>query len=115
RPTVRIMVTSRVARVRRENGGATGVRVRLGQGWTEIHAREILLCAGAIHSPAILMRSGIGPAAALTALGVPILRNLPAVGQNFMDHPILRATITLRLEHISRNPDQRHTNCCVTS
>jgi choline dehydrogenase len=114
RPNLDIVGGALVDRVLIDNSRATGVRVRLAQGWTEIHAREILLCAGAIHSPAILMRSGLGPAAALTALGIPVVRDLPAVGQNFMDHPFLRATLNLRAEHISRSPDQRHTNCCVT-
>ncbi len=104
-----------VDRVLLRDGQATGVRVRLpGQGWTEIAARQVLLCAGAIHSPAILMRSGLGPAADLAGLGIPIIRDLPRVGQNFMDHPILRASIRLRPEHVSEDPDQRHTNCCVT-
>jgi 5-(hydroxymethyl)furfural/furfural oxidase len=104
-----------VDRVMLRDGQAIGVRVRFGdQGWTEIPARQVLLCAGAIHSPAILVRSGIGPGAALAALGIPVVRDLPAVGQNFMDHPTLRATIQLRPEHVSRDLNQRHTNCCVT-
>ncbi len=94
---------------------ATGVRVRLpGRGWTEIAAREILLCAGAIHSPAILLRSGLGPADALRRLGIAVLGDLPAVGQHFMDHPILRATLALRRHATATDPAQRHTNCCVT-
>jgi choline dehydrogenase len=60
------------------------------------------------------MRSGIGPAAALAALGIPVLHDLPAVGQHFMDHPILRATLVLRPEHAARDADARHTNCCLT-
>ncbi len=104
-----------VDRVLVRDGRATGVRVRLdGSGWTEIEAREVLLCAGAIHSPAILMRSGIGQGAALASLGIPVVRDLAMVGQNFMDHPVLRLTLGLRPEHISRDPNQRHTNCCVT-
>ncbi|WP_158921103.1 GMC family oxidoreductase [Acidisphaera sp. S103] len=103
-----------VDRIVTEKNRAVGVRVRLAGGWTEIRGREILLCAGAIHSPAILMRSGIGPAGALSALGIPVLRDMQAVGRNFMDHPVLRATIGLRPEFIGQNPDQRHTNCCVT-
>jgi choline dehydrogenase len=77
-------------------------------------ARDVLLSAGAIHSPAILLRSGLGAAADLQALGIPVLRDLPEVGRNFMDHPILRALLGLRAEHVSRDRDQRHTNCCVT-
>jgi choline dehydrogenase-like flavoprotein len=115
RPNLEIRGGALVDRVLTKDGRATGVRVRFqNQGWTEIHARETLLCAGAIHSPAILLRSGIGPAAELTALDIPVARDLPAVGQNFMDHPVVRATISLRPQHICKSPDQRHTNCCVT-
>ena len=104
-----------VDRVLVKNGRATGVRARLdGSGWSDIEAREVLLCAGAIHSPAILMRSGIGPGETLASLGVPVVRDMAAVGQNFMDHPVLRLTLGLRPEFISRDPGQRHTNCCVT-
>lgn len=49
-------------------------------------AREIILCAGAIGSPQILMLSGIGPGAALSQLGIPLVADLPGVGQNLQDH-----------------------------
>ncbi|HTV35023.1 MAG TPA: GMC family oxidoreductase N-terminal domain-containing protein [Xanthobacteraceae bacterium] len=52
-------------------------------------AREIILCAGAIDSPRLLMISGIGPAAELMRLGVPVVIDLPGVGQNLQDHPLL--------------------------
>ena len=48
--------------------------------------REVLLCAGAINSPQLLLLSGIGPAAHLQKLGIPITRDLPGVGQNLQDH-----------------------------
>ena len=48
---------------------------------------EILLCAGAVHSPHILMLSGIGPAASLQRLGIETLRDAPGVGKNLQDHP----------------------------
>ena len=52
-----------------KDGQATGVLVHIeGQGSSEISAREIVLCAGAIHSPAILLRSGIGPADEVKAI-----------------------------------------------
>jgi choline dehydrogenase len=115
RPNLEIVGGALVDRVLIQDGRATGVRVHLAdRGWVEIAAREVLLCAGAIHSPAILLRSGIGPANELRAMGVAVTRDMPEVGRNFMDHPTLRATITLRPEHVSRDPHQRHTNCCVT-
>jgi choline dehydrogenase-like flavoprotein len=115
RPNLEIIGGALVDRVLIENGRATGVRVHLAdRGWAEIQAREVLLCAGAIHSPAILLRSGLGPADELRALGIPVVRDMAEVGRNFMDHPTLRATIMLRPEHVSRDPHQRHTNCCVT-
>jgi choline dehydrogenase len=105
-----------VDRVLVSGGRIQGVRVRF-QGedaWHSIAAREVVLCAGAIHSPTILMRSGIGPAAQLRALGIPLVRDLPAVGQGLMDHPIVRATLALKAGHRATDPDARHTNCCLT-
>lgn len=97
-----------------EDGRATGVVVHFeGQGTQTIGAREIVLCAGAIHSPAILLRSGIGPAADLTAMGIAVKRDLP-VGRHYFDHPLFRATIQLREELRPTDRDTRHTNCCVT-
>ena len=103
-----------VDRVLFEGSRARGVRVRFGDAWEEIEGREIVLCAGAIHSPTILMRSGIGPAAALKALGIDVLHDLPAVGQHLMDHPILRASIDLKPGARAQGADARHTNCCLT-
>ncbi len=115
RPNLEIMGGALVDRVLIADGRATGVHVHLhGRGWTEIPAREVLLCAGAVHSPAILLRSGLGPAADLHRLGIPVVRDMQEVGRNLMDHPTLRASMALRPEHVSRDPHQRHTNCCVT-
>ena len=95
-------------------GRATGVVVHIeGHGTSEISARDIVLCAGAIHSPAILLRSGIGPADELKAMGIAVARDLP-VGQNFFDHPLFRTTIKLHDAIAPTDPDTRHTNCCVT-
>ncbi len=115
RANLEIQGEALVDRVIVAGGRATGVRVLLpDRGWTEIAGREILLCAGAVHTPAILLRSGIGAAADLAALGIPVVRDAPAVGRHLMDHPILRATLALRPDHAASDPAQRHTNCCVT-
>jgi 5-(hydroxymethyl)furfural/furfural oxidase len=74
----------------------------------------VVLSAGAVHSPGLLMRSGIGPAAALRTLGIPVLHDQPSVGQHLMDHPILRASLALRPEFRAGYSDARHTNLCVT-
>ena len=52
----------------------------------EFHADHVVLCGGAIHSPAILQRSGVGPAALLESLGIPVVADRP-VGSNLQDHP----------------------------
>src|SRR4030081_1896956 len=114
RATLEIRGCAVVDRLVIKDGQATGVRVHIeGQGTVEISAREIVLCAGAIHSPAILMRSGIGPADELKSMGIVVERDLP-VGKRFFDHPLFRATVQLREDIRPTDPDTRHTNCCVT-
>ncbi|MBO1073912.1 GMC family oxidoreductase [Roseomonas marmotae] len=104
-----------VDRVLLEGRSVRGVRVALpGQGWVELTARQVVLCAGAIHSPAILMRSGIGAGEALHDKGIGVAVDLPDVGRNFMDHPVVRATLFLKPEFRAASSDARHTNCCVT-
>ena len=88
------------------------MRVRIGNEWRNIEGREIILSAGAIHSPAILMRSGIGPAEDLDALGIPVRVDAP-VGYNLRDHPQLSLRIDLKPDARAPGIDARHTNCCV--
>ena len=79
-----------------EGGRANGVRVRRGGESQTINAREIVLCAGAFHSPAMLMRSGIGPGAHLRQLGLTVHADRPGVGRGLQDHPMVTLVAHLR-------------------
>jgi choline dehydrogenase len=76
-----------VERVLVRGGRAVGVAVRDGRRLAEIGASRIVLSAGAYGSPAILLRSGIGPADELAAVGVKPTLDLPGVGRNLHDQP----------------------------
>ena len=87
RPGLQILSESHVMELLFEGLRAVGVRVKTKQGEQTIRAREIILSAGAVHSPAILLRSGIGPAAQLSDKGIEVRRDAPGVGENLRDHP----------------------------
>ena len=78
-----------------------------------LRGREILLSAGAVHSPAILMRSGIGPGEILEAAGVRRVVELAGVGRNLRDHPTVGLHLKLRPAARAGGPHARRTNCCV--
>jgi 5-(hydroxymethyl)furfural/furfural oxidase len=67
----------------------TGVAASIGGEERQFRAREAILSAGGIHSPAFLLRSGIGPAAPLRRLGVGVRADLPGVGENLSNHAIV--------------------------
>ena len=90
-----------------------GVRVSLRGEVKSLRAnKEVLLCAGAIHSPTILQRSGFGPSSLLKSLNIPVIKELP-IGKNLLDHPILRIVLDLKPECQVSTRMHRHTNCCV--
>jgi len=92
-----------------EDARCVGVRAVVGQEEIEFTGREVILCSGAIHSPAILLRSGIGPAAELRELGIPVRANLRGVGQKLMDHPSISVASFLH-RHGRANPYNRHSH-----
>lgn len=86
RENLTIRAETEVDRVMTTGGRAVGVR--LTGDATTIHADSVVLAGGAYASPAILLRSGIGPAGELGALDIDLVVDLPGVGRNLMDHPI---------------------------
>jgi len=102
RSNLQILADSTVERVLLNGRRATGVRVRTAQGVVDFAAREVVVCAGGIQSPALLMRSGIGPAAALHAAGIAPRIDLPAVGQGLQNHPAFH--LAMHLPRASAQP-----------
>ncbi|MBT0667328.1 FAD-dependent oxidoreductase [Novosphingobium profundi] len=84
------LLTSRtVTKILIENRKAVGVCVLHGTQEERIYADLVILSAGAVQSPKILMHSGIGPRAQLESFGIPVIEDLAGVGENLHDHPII--------------------------
>ncbi|SAK84157.1 sorbose dehydrogenase [Caballeronia pedi] len=79
----------------------------------ELKARRVIVSAGAIHSPALLMRSGIGPADELAALGIDVLADRPGVGRNLMEHPSIAVSAFLPRAARTPFPDEHHEQAIV--
>lgn len=76
-----------VTRIQFEGSRAAGVEVSTRGKVRVVRGEQIVLCAGGLKSPHLLMLSGIGPAAMLSRLGIPVVHDSPYVGKNLMDHP----------------------------
>lgn len=88
RPNLTLLTNAHVLRVRFDGKRATGVQyARHGRTEHVDAARAVILCAGTIASPKLLMLSGVGPAEHLREFGLPVVKDLPGVGCNFQDHP----------------------------
>jgi choline dehydrogenase len=85
-PDLQIAADAPVERLLVENGAVRGVEIRSVQGPAVIRAQRVIVCAGAYHSPALLLRSGIGPATDLRDLGITPVADLAGVGANLLDH-----------------------------
>jgi choline dehydrogenase len=115
RPNLTIRGEALVDRVRVVGGRAVGVVVRTAGGAEAIDAGEVILCAGAIHTPAILLRSGIGPADELRGLGITVEADLAGVGRRLTEHPSVFVDLELRGEARAASVDQRHSAVVVRS
>ena len=88
RSNLQVITGAHATRILFDGTRAVGVEYRQGGALKQVRAgREVLLSAGALLSPQLLMLSGVGPAAHLQQHGIPVLHDLPGVGQHLHDHP----------------------------
>jgi 5-(hydroxymethyl)furfural/furfural oxidase len=91
-----------------EGTNCVGVKALVKGRETEFRGKEVIVSSGAIHSPAHLLRAGIGPAGALRDLGIEVRANLPGVGQRLMDHPSVSVSSFLPPDARLNNLTRRH-------
>jgi len=91
RPNLKVLTDTDVLRIDFEDRRAAGVTIRTAAGEQAVRARrDVVLCAGSIGSPKLLQLSGVGDAALLKRFGIPVVADVPAVGQNLQEHYYLQ-------------------------
>ncbi|MEY4312338.1 MAG: choline dehydrogenase [Actinomycetota bacterium] len=98
RKNLTIKTRHQVNKVIFEGDKAVGVEVRVGKKIVEYRGHETILCGGAINTPQVLQLSGIGPSGLLNRLGIPVVKDLPGVGQNLQDH------LEVYIQHACKKP-----------
>ncbi|MEM7131642.1 MAG: GMC family oxidoreductase N-terminal domain-containing protein [Chloroflexota bacterium] len=100
RPNLTILSNTTVERILFDGLRATGVAARCNGQPMNLHATEVIVSGGAIGSPHLLMLSGIGPAEHLAEFDIPVLIDLPGVGQNLRDHPAVNMRWQLQPDYL---------------
>ncbi len=109
RPNLTIRTGAVATRVLVENGRAVGLDYLDGAGAARVRcARDVIVTAGAFGSPKLLLQSGIGPADHLRAVGIPLVHDLPGVGENLQDHLDLFAICECTGDHTYDNYARLH-------
>ena len=97
RDNLRVETEATVTKLLFDGKRCTGVAFRQRGADRELKAAgEVILCGGAVNSPHVLQISGIGPAAHLQSIGVPVVHDLPGVGANLNDHYVIRLSHRVR-------------------
>jgi len=114
RPNLSILPNSHAERLEVKGGRVLGAHVRTAPGNVRLlFARHTIVSCGALQTPALLLRSGIGPGKHLSSLGIEVVRDLPGVGRNLQNHPKVQ-DIAVHLPGRAMQPPQQHTlgqNC----
>ncbi len=107
RPNLKIVTDSVATRILFDGTCAVGAEIS-GHHAGKIMAREVIVASGAIHSPALLLRSGIGPGNELAALGIPVVTSRSGVGRNLMEHPSIAVAAFLPRHMRVRDKGEHH-------
>jgi 5-(hydroxymethyl)furfural/furfural oxidase len=108
RPNLTISTDTQVKALIMEGTRCVGVTAMVAGKETEFRASEVILSSGAIHSPAHLMRAGIGPVGHLRDMGIPVVAGLEGVGQRLMDHPSISLSSFVRRGNRMNEHTRRH-------
>ena len=116
RPNLTIMADSMVRRVVIKHGRAVGVELARHGRVIDVFGDRVVLCGGAIATPGMLVRSGIGAAAEVARIGVELVSDLPAVGAQLLDHPGLAIFFSTHKKGMAKITDPLiQTVCRVTT
>ena len=108
RANLTISTDTQVKELLFEGTRCVGVKALVGGREQEFRGREVILSCGAIHSPAHLLRAGIGPVGHLKDMGIPVLVGLEGVGQRLMDHPSIALSSFIRRGARMNEHTRRH-------
>jgi 5-(hydroxymethyl)furfural/furfural oxidase len=108
RKNLTILTDATVTTLRTQGAKVIGVEAILASGTLVVNAKETILCAGAIHSPAMLLRAGIGPEQELKELGINVIQDRKAVGKNLQEHPTISVSAHIEKHARFEQPSQFH-------
>jgi 5-(hydroxymethyl)furfural/furfural oxidase len=108
RPNLTISTNTQVKSLIFDGTRCVGVTAQVDGADVEFRGREVILSSGAIHSPAHLLRAGIGPVGHLRDMGIEVVSALPGVGQRLMDHPSISLSSYIRPKARMNEHTRRH-------
>jgi 5-(hydroxymethyl)furfural/furfural oxidase len=106
RPNLTILANAPVDRICFDGKRASGIVARINGVAVPIRGREVIVSCGALQSPTLLLRSGVGPSEQLMKHGIPVIHHLPGVGANLQNHPVSHLTMYLAPQGMQA-PDNR--------
>ena len=114
RANLKVITGAEVERLVFEGKKVIGIEARRGEGERlTLKAQTVVVTAGALHTPALLLRSGIGPASELKALGIEVVHDLPGVGENLQNHCFVHLGAFIKREARQHTSMRNFTMTCV--